>query len=477
MKADRMPGMKPRAISCYICGQGYGTTSIMIHVKACMKKWDLQQQQLPPERRRKCPPPPPDFLALTGQKKGLTSGEIDDLNEIGFKHFNHEALEKCPYCNRSFNPQAYTRHMNVCTEDRPLNPLPDKEGGKLKNQRFSPLDDGLDEDFDQPVARGKEKPVVAPKIGQKPVTSGVSKPGQMGVRQHEVPMKKGSKVATQNELIDDFLNDKKPQSRTQVGKPVSLGEPKPTSAIGTKKPALAPKMATKTAPLNPEFSKLQPLSQPSANAFDEVKPKGIGGGKAGFERALAMAEKQLANLDLVPCSKCGRKFVSDRIAKHQKACKVNSKPKKVKVFHKKITDKEKEKMKKLKTSKWKQQHAELSAQMQYMRKMKDVQAAGGNIRDMPPPPPSANSNFLECPYCSRKFNPEAHSKHVNICKNVVNKPKPVPGKVNVQPKPMAATSNISKQAPGGPGFNTKAPSGTSQLTKTNPLTKPTAYRK
>ena len=32
----------PKSVTCYICGRGYGTKSISIHLKACEKKWDIE---------------------------------------------------------------------------------------------------------------------------------------------------------------------------------------------------------------------------------------------------------------------------------------------------------------------------------------------------------------------------------------------------------------------------------------------------
>lgn len=58
---------------------------------------------------------------------------------------------------------------------------------------------------------------------------------------------------------------------------------------------------------------------------------------------------------MVPCAKCGRKFGENRIAKHQKVCKVNSKPKKVKHFHKPV-----EKASDGKPG-WRDKHADLKA--------------------------------------------------------------------------------------------------------------------
>jgi hypothetical protein len=62
---------RPKALMCYICGREYGTTSLEIHLKACRKKWDIEQEKKPPALRRPCPDPPKDFdQALSGAKSG-----------------------------------------------------------------------------------------------------------------------------------------------------------------------------------------------------------------------------------------------------------------------------------------------------------------------------------------------------------------------------------------------------------------------
>lgn len=41
-----------------------------------------------------------------------------------------------------------------------------------------------------------------------------------------------------------------------------------------------------------------------------------------------------------------------------------------------------------------------------MRKIKAFQANGGDIRKLPPPPPSNYDHYIQCKYCGRKYAPD-----------------------------------------------------------------------
>jgi hypothetical protein len=163
----------------------------------------------------------------------------------------------------------------------------------------------------------------------------------------------------------------------------------------------------------------------------------LGRGGSGMD----MDEGYGGNVNTVPCSKCGRNFGEDRIAKHEKTCKVNSKPKKVKLFHKPITEKEKAKMDALKSDKWRQQHEEFQQAMKYNKKVSAVEAKGGNIRDLAPPPPSSTAGLKPCPYCGRKFGEVQAARHITACKNTINKPKAPP--MRAEPARPQPTSNAN----------------------------------
>ena len=45
------------------------------------------------------------------------------MNVQAFDDYNEKALETCPNCHRSFNPQAFKRHGKICSAERPFNPL------------------------------------------------------------------------------------------------------------------------------------------------------------------------------------------------------------------------------------------------------------------------------------------------------------------------------------------------------------------
>lgn len=127
---------------------------------------------------------------------------------------------------------------------------------------------------------------------------------------------------------------------------------------------------------------------------------------------------------MVSCKICGRHFNSDRIEKHQAICtKAASKAKKLKVFdpikmrtqgtesekfvkkgvHLKPTPKPKKKD-------WRKQHEDFIATIRA--------AKSGNA-----PPPTDNSDYIDCPHCGRKFSESAADRHIPKCASIKsNKP-------------------------------------------------------
>lgn len=46
---------RPVGVMCYICGREYGSASIGIHTKTCLKKWIAQEELKPKNKRRPVP--------------------------------------------------------------------------------------------------------------------------------------------------------------------------------------------------------------------------------------------------------------------------------------------------------------------------------------------------------------------------------------------------------------------------------------
>ncbi|XP_026490950.2 uncharacterized protein LOC113397022 [Vanessa tameamea] len=145
------------------------------------------------------------------------------------------------------------------------------------------------------------------------------------------------------------------------------------------------------------------------------------------------------------CSICGRHFAPDRLPKHQEICrKTHSKKRKpfdvlkhrlagteaepfITKLRKGTTNPSTTKVSKSTNSNWRQKHEEF---IQAIRAAKQVQAhinAGGKLSDLPPPPPSENPDYVQCPHCKRRFSPGAADRHIPKCATYqFNKPKQPP---------------------------------------------------
>lgn len=119
------------------------------------------------------------------------------------------------------------------------------------------------------------------------------------------------------------------------------------------------------------------------------------------------------------CRFCKRKFALDRIEKHESACENISKKrplfdmlKKRIPFLEEIKEKIHSKRNSIKliypNSKWQKQHLEL---LKNLRQGEEE---------------SNYDDYVMCPYCSRRFAPVSAEKHIEICKNNLNKPRPPP---------------------------------------------------
>lgn len=91
---------------------------------------------------------------------------------------------------------------------------------------------------------------------------------------------------------------------------------------------------------------------------------------------------------------------------------------------------------KVKPNNWKAKHEEFIAAIRYAKMAGKIEKEGGNVASLPPPPRSQNPDYVQCPYCSRRFAQTAAERHIPKCKDTVNKPKPPPGMRSNQKVPQ-----------------------------------------
>lgn len=75
---------------------------------------------------------------------------------------------------------------------------------------------------------------------------------------------------------------------------------------------------------------------------------------------------------------------------------------------------------------WRTTHEEFIAAIRAAKMAQAHIAKGGKLSDLPPPPPSSNPDYVQCPHCGRRFNEAAAARHIPKCATYLhNKPKPV----------------------------------------------------
>mmetsp|Transcript_4283 Transcript_4283/g.7500 ORF Transcript_4283/g.7500 Transcript_4283/m.7500 type:complete len:246 (-) Transcript_4283:113-850(-) len=117
---ERPKGRGPKSVTCYICGRGYGTSSIGIHLPQCEKKFLEIESRKPKKERRPLPKAPTALQEKLESGGPITHDDCDELNNEAFNTYNNEALVGCQWCGRTFLPTALERHRKACSQDKPM---------------------------------------------------------------------------------------------------------------------------------------------------------------------------------------------------------------------------------------------------------------------------------------------------------------------------------------------------------------------
>lgn len=94
---------------------------------------------------------------------------------------------------------------------------------------------------------------------------------------------------------------------------------------------------------------------------------------------------------------------------------------------KKVTKTSPKKLPTTKKNDWRRKHEEFIQAIRSAKQMQQHLAKGGKLSDLPPPPPSENPDYVQCPHCQRRFNETAAARHIPKCASFqFNKPKSKP---------------------------------------------------
>lgn len=114
---------KPRALICYLCGRGFGSASLPIHIPQCEQIFQERESTKPRGEPRRALQLRPARIAHIGSGTCTfpkDAAGIDAFNEEMFQTFNCSALVPCQHCGRTFLPEALAHHAKHCTEDAPM---------------------------------------------------------------------------------------------------------------------------------------------------------------------------------------------------------------------------------------------------------------------------------------------------------------------------------------------------------------------
>uniref|UniRef100_H3CFT4 Zinc finger C2HC domain-containing protein 1A n=1 Tax=Tetraodon nigroviridis TaxID=99883 RepID=H3CFT4_TETNG len=186
--------------------------------------------------------------------------------------------------------------------------------------------------------------------------------------------------------------------------------------------------------------------------------------------------------ELVQCNTCKRSFNPKVLMRHSAVCQ-KSLSKKRRVFDSSRQRAEgtdistlkpvKPKPEPKKQSNWRKEHEDFIATIRAAKSYSHVLKDGGPLP--PPPPPTYDPDYVQCPYCQRRFNQHAAERHIKFCQEQAAR-MPQKGKLAEAKKPPARTQ-YKPPAPAKKANTAAAPSippASSRLPQRAGLGQPTA---
>ncbi|XP_044032612.1 zinc finger C2HC domain-containing protein 1A isoform X3 [Siniperca chuatsi] len=167
--------------------------------------------------------------------------------------------------------------------------------------------------------------------------------------------------------------------------------------------------------------------------------------------------------DLAQCNTCKRWFFPKVLEKHAKICQ-KSTTKRRKIFDSSRQRAEGTDIPTLKPikpkaeppkkpSNWRKKHEDFIATIRAAKVLTQVMKDGGPLP--PPPPPTYDPDYVQCPFCQRRFNESAADRHIKFCqekaarmptKTKIGDAKKPPGRTEVQLKPPASVKKANSPA-------------------------------
>lgn len=166
--------------------------------------------------------------------------------------------------------------------------------------------------------------------------------------------------------------------------------------------------------------------------------------------------------DLVQCNTCKRSFFPKVLDKHAKICQKSAakrrktfdssrqraegtdipvlKPIKPKSQSSAATEKAEPPKK---PSNWRKKHEDFIATIRAAKAVTQVMKDGGPLP--PPPPPTYDPDYIQCPYCQRRFNESAADRHIKFCQEQAAR------------MPNKSKSGDAKKPPGRTQYKAPAP--------------------